>query len=241
LSDYQRFLTSTFGPRARELGWIAKDGEPDKDKLIRPGLLFVASTLGADEALARQAQELAGKWLSGDRSIDPNVAGYVLETDAFYGNVSTAEKFLAVYKGSKDVQDRSRLIRAMGVFRDPAALQVGLQAWASGQVPVSEGLMFVRAGRYAESTRKTPFEFIRSHYSEIEKLLPPLGRSFLPFVGNSFCDAESKAEYQSFFEPKVNTIPGMRRTFAQVLESIDGCIASKQSEAPAIAAFLKQE
>ncbi|MCU1291860.1 MAG: family peptidase, partial [Bryobacterales bacterium] len=241
LNEYQHYLANTFGPRARELGWLAKEGEPDNNKLIRPGLLFVASTLGGDETLARQAQELATKWLTGDRSIDPNVAGYILQTAAFYGNVPLAEKFLAVYKASKDVQDRSRLIRAMGVFRDPAALQLGLGAWASGQVPVSEGIIFIGAGRYSESTRKTPFEFVKSHYSEIEKLLPPLGRSSLPLVGNSLCDEQSKNDYQSFFEPRIAAIPGMRRTFAQVVESIDGCIVSKRSEAPAIAAFLKQE
>jgi hypothetical protein len=72
-------------------------------------------------------------------------------------------------------------------------------------------------------------------------LLPPLGRSSLPLVGNSLCDEQSKNDYQSFFEPRIAAIPGMRRTFAQVVESIDGCIVSKRSEAPAIAAFLKQE
>src|SRR5206468_11869551 len=62
LSEYQNYLASTFGPRARELGWTAKEGEPDNAKLIRPALLFVVSTLGADETLARQAQDLAAKW-----------------------------------------------------------------------------------------------------------------------------------------------------------------------------------
>jgi hypothetical protein len=71
--------------------------------------------------------------------------------------------------------------------------------------------------------------------------MPPLGPSYLPLVGNAFCDAQSKQEYESFFEPHLEQIPGMKRTFAQVSENIDRCIANRQSQAPAITAFLKKQ
>jgi cytosol alanyl aminopeptidase len=238
---YQHYLAATFGKRARELGWLAKEGESDSVKQIRPDLLFIVSSLGGDQALASEAQNLAEKWLAGDRSLDPNVAGSVLQVAAFYGNASTARQFLAVYRKSRDVQDRSRLVRALADFRDRAALDVSLNAILSGEIPVSESIVLLSGGRFAESTRRVPFEFIKSHYPEFEKLIPPLERSYLPLVGNGFCDAQSKHEFETFFEPQLEHTPGMRRTFAQVSENIDRCIANRQSQAPALAAFLKNQ
>ena len=62
--------------------------------------------------------------------------------------------------------------------------------------------------------------------------------SVLPFAGGSICDAQSRDRYQAFFGPLVNKYSGAPRNFAQVVESIDLCIARKTAQEPSVQAFL---
>lgn len=61
----------------------------------------------------------------------------------------------------------------------------------------------------------------------------------LPLVGDTFCDAKSKAELKEFFEPRVGKFVGAPRALDQVLEEIDLCIARKEAKQPDVIAFLK--
>ena len=59
-----------------------------------------------------------------------------------------------------------------------------------------------------------------------------------PYVGASYCSAESKQQLDSFFSSRIAEFTGGPRVLSQVLEDIDLCIADKQAEAPGVAAFL---
>jgi hypothetical protein len=48
------------------------------------------------------------------------------------------------------------LASGLNDFRDPAALQLALEATVSGQLPISESPAPINGGRYAASTRKVP-------------------------------------------------------------------------------------
>jgi alanyl aminopeptidase len=244
LPNYRRFLLKNFQARARELGWTPKPDESDDVRLLRPTLVRSIATLGGDQELAAQAKELAGKWFADHKSIEPELAGAVLGTTAYYGDKAFFERLLAEYKKGHDRQERQRIMGALSSFRDPEAIRAGYEAVLSGDIPFIQGANLLFGGQREEATRKMAFEFLKAHYDEIVAKRPQGGGfdfgARLPGVGQSYCDASSKAELQSFFEPRMKEFVGGPRALSQVLERIDLCMARRAAQEPSVAAFLQK-
>src|SRR5205085_671409 len=46
--NYARFVQSMFGARARALGWLHREGEPEEAKLLRTSIVPFVATVGED-------------------------------------------------------------------------------------------------------------------------------------------------------------------------------------------------
>jgi alanyl aminopeptidase len=242
--NYRRFLLQNFQARARELGWLPKAGESEDSRLLRPPLLRNVAIHGGDADLTKEARTLAEKWLSDHSAIPAEITAPVLMTAASGGDAALFNRYLAAFQKTQDRQEKQRLVAAMGAFHDRAAIDAGLQAFLTKAVPLVDGLGLLRAGQAYGDTRNLSFQFIKEHYEQITAGNPSifgndLG-SFLPFAGGSFCDAPSRREEQEFFAPLVDKYTGAPRNLAQVLESIDLCIAQKAAQQDSVKAFLEK-
>ncbi len=244
LPNYQHFLLRNFQARAHELGWTPKASEPDDASLLRPVLVRVVATVAGDQDLAKEASALTAKWFTDKKAINPNMLTAVLGTAAYYGDKTLFDKLLAELKTTHDRQQRRQIVNALGSFRDKDAIQAGYQAVVSGDVPFLEGAGLLFAGQDSDATRKMPFAFLKAHFDEVVSKRPTGGGfdfgSRLPSVGRSYCDAQSRADLQTFFAPRAEKFTGGPRALAQVLEEIDLCIANKAAQEPSVAAFLQK-
>lgn len=244
MPNYVRFLRDNFQARAHEIGWIPKPGESDDIHLLRPILLRIVSTYAEDQELAKQARELTDKWFENHNSVDPSVVSSVLRTAAYYGDKALFERFLAEFNKTQDRQERERITAAMGSFRDPEAIQAGLDALLSGKISFMDGIFLLFSGQGNESTRGMAFDFMKAHFDEIAAKRPTGGGfdagAVFPQVGASYCSAERKQELQNFFQPRVDKFTGAPRALSQVLERIDDCIALKAEQESSVAEFLKK-
>jgi alanyl aminopeptidase len=242
MPNYRRFLLKNFEARARELGWTPKPGESEDIRLLRSALVRPVATWGGDAGLAAQAKALAEKWFADHNAIDPNMLSSVLGTAAFYGDKALFDRFLAEFAKTKDKQVRGGILGAMRSFRDPAAINAGMQALVSGAVPFIEGEALLFSGQQEAATGKMPFRFLTANWDGVVAKMPTGGGfdfgSILPQVGYSFCDASSRDELKGFFAPRVDKFVGAPRALDQVVEGIDLCIASKAAQSPSVAAFL---
>lgn len=242
--NYQSFLQKSFGEQARHLGWVAKESEPDEERLLRPDLVEAVATTGGDQALAKEATELTSRWLQDRSAISPTMLIATVGTAAYYGDRALAEKLLTQLDKTADRQERSRILRSMQSFRDPAAVELCMNAVLSKRIPFIEGVyLLLYSGQASEATRKLPFEFLKAHFDDLAAARPSGGGfdagALFPKVGAQFCDSHSKAELESFFRPRVDAFSGAPRALNQTLEAIDVCVATKQEQAPGIARFLK--
>ena len=242
--NYQRFLQKSYGARAHELGWLGHPGESDDVRLLRPSLLSAIAGPGGDRELANQAGELARKWLLDRKAVPPDVVGAVLSVAARNGDAALYRQFLAEFRKTQDRQEQQRLIGALTAFRDPAALEIGMREVASGSLPLVRAYPLLFAGQEVPATRTLAFQFLKSHFDEIMRGNPSIfGFSFgamLPNVGGGFCDAQSRRELESFFAPLTSRYEGAPRNLAQVLESIDLCVAQVKAQRDGVVQFLKQ-
>jgi cytosol alanyl aminopeptidase len=241
---YRRFLLANFQARARQLGWTPRPGESDDVRLLRPRLLRAVSTVGGDEELGKQATELADRWLKDHSTISPDVRDSVLRTAAYYGDRALFDRFFAAYLKAEDPQEKQALLIALIGFRNKQIVQDELGFVESGKVPLPDGIIFLFSpGSASPDLRKLPFEAITANYDELLKSHPNVFgfalATILPQVGEGLCDAQDRSEYASFFGPRVSSVEGAARPYAQTLERIDLCIALKKAQAPSVAAFLQ--
>ena len=132
----------------------------------------------------------------------------------------------------------------MGSFRDPAAIQAGMQALLSGAIPFIEGQSMLFGGQQQDATRTMAFDFVKANWDQVVAKMPTGGGfdfgAVLPYVGASYCDAASRDRLKTFFEPRVDKFVGAPRALNQTIESIDLCIANKAAQSPSVAEFLKK-
>ena len=242
--NYQRFLQKNFLAKARGLGWTPTAGESDDIRLLRPRLVEAVATDAGDRALSKEALQLAGKWLEDRKAVSPDVAGAVLRTAGYYGDTGLFQRFLTEFQKTQDRQEQQDLLRAMNSFRDPAALELGMQALLSKKVALADGFPLLFGGQESIETQKMPFEFVKAHFDDIMKDHPSIFGfdfgSLLPRVGAGLCDAASRSELQTFFGPIASKYTGAPRTLAQVLEGVDLCIANKAALQSGVTEFLKR-
>jgi alanyl aminopeptidase len=243
MPNYVRFLRDNFQARAHEIGWTPRTGERDDIHLLRPQLLRVVATYAEDQELASQARELTDKWFEKRNAIDPSVVTAVLGTAAYYGDKALFDRFVAQVEKTQDRQERERVLGAMSRFRDPAAIEAGMNAVLSGKIPFMEGLSLLFLGQLEPSTRTMALAFMKAHFDEIAAKRPTGGGfdagAAFPDVGSTYCSADQKQQLQQFFGPRVEKFTGAPRALSQVLESIDVCMALKSAEKPSVEAFLK--
>jgi alanyl aminopeptidase len=243
MPNYQRFLRHNFDERARQLGWTPKPDEPDNVRLLRPDLVPAMATTAGDEQLADEGKKLAQQWLDNPDSINPNMVSAVLDTGAYYGDQGLFEKYLAAFKKTNDLHEQQRLIRALAGFRNPVAIKTGMEDVVSGDINFMKGLPLLFAGQGQMSTRDMALDFMEAHFDQISAKRPTGGGfdagAYFPQVGASYCSAEREQKLKTFFEPRMEKFSGGPRSLAQVLESINDCIAEKQAQQPSVEQFLK--
>jgi alanyl aminopeptidase len=237
--NYARFLTRTYGARAHQLGFAPKPGEDEDTQLLRASLVPYVAREGSDADLQAEARRRALAWLDDRSAIDASMAGGVLEAAAAHGDRALFDRFKAGLAAAKEQRDRRRLYAALVTFPDP---QLVAEAYALYLAPASEAreanTMFF-AGFGEDASGPVAWRFLTEHYDAILAKMPEFSTGYLPYAGESFCDADRRRELDEFFRTRVEKLPGGKRNLAQVLERIDLCIAARSAQEASIREFLK--
>ena len=140
-------------------------------------MLTAVATTGGDEKLAKEATELTNRWLEDGSTVGPTMMVATLGTAAYYGDKALFDKLLTQLSKTKDRQERGRILHAMLYFRDPAAIEAGMNAVLSKQVPFIEGAALLFAGENFAATRKLPFQFMQAHFDHWQGSAQPVAVS----------------------------------------------------------------
>ncbi len=240
-----KFIRTVFGERARQLGWLPKDGENDDTRLLRRELVPFAASFGEEPALVSEAKSLALRWIADHRAVDADMAANLLRVAAQQGgDIQLFDKLVALARPEIDAQDRRKVLGALGSFRDPAIVARVHEFMFNGPWDVRETffpLLIVRArDRY---TATLPFGFVRQNFDRLLTRLPSgIGgdyASYLPMTAEGYCDAGGQQTVKEFFEPKVGQLTGGVRNLAQSLERVSLCIAERAQKTGSVREFLK--
>lgn len=235
--NYARFITKTFGPRARAVTWKAKPGENEQTRLLRPYLLFLVSDRGDDRALRDEAAALTERWLKDPRSVDDDVVDEALTVTTRFGDQKLWDRLHEAVKKSHDAGQRQHLLSALAKFHDPALVRASLGILMTDEFDVREALTLLFP---QEEMAEVGFAFLKQNFDALLPRLPEEVSAYLPYMAGSFCDEAHRADVEAFFKPRLSKIAGGPRTLAQVTEQIGICSSLRQAYEPSLTAYLKK-
>jgi alanyl aminopeptidase len=239
--QYQRFVTRTFGARARQLGWSARPTDSDDTRLLRPILLATMVQDAENPALQAEARALADKWLADRKAVAPELVDLVLDAAARRGDRVLWQKWLAAARAERDRSDRERLLTGLGNFLDPTLVAENLRISLSDDFDPRESMILIRSAAADRRTRQQAWDFVTQHYDQIVARMPADYGARLASIGRGFCDRQHRQELATFFEDKVGQSRGGPRILAQTLERMDLCIALRAAQQDSVNAFLKKQ
>jgi alanyl aminopeptidase len=235
--NFARFVEKALGARAREIGWKAKPAEDDQIGLLRPLLLWTVADKGEDKALRAEAQQLASRWLDDPRSIDNDIVDYVLSVAVRQGDKKLFGRLHEAAKKTKDQNQRSHLLQAMGGFLDPALVKESLSLFLGEEFDVRDSLNLLFVD---ERVADVGFDFFKQNFDALLSRVPGERLGSLPFLGASFCDDAHRADVEAFFKDRIDKLTGGPRNLARVLEGISLCSALRVAHQPSLTALLKK-
>jgi alanyl aminopeptidase len=241
--NYASLVRSLFDARARELGWKPRPNEAQEVRLLRIEIVPLVATYGGDSDLSSEAGSLAQAWLRDHQSLDPDMVEPVLSATAWNGDRKFFDQLVNEIRNDKIQRERSWMIDSLVYFRDPAITGDRLKLlFDKGTDPRELQYTLFNA---PSQTREIVWEFVQKNFDAINSTIPgargiPFG-ALLPLSAAGFCDATHQQQVESFFQPRMATLPGGARYLANSLERIRLCGARSAVVTPAIIELLKKQ
>jgi alanyl aminopeptidase len=239
--NYVRFIRRVFGARARKLGWEPQPSDDDDTRLLRVQLVPSFADRADDAGLVAAARASTLRWLSDRKSLSPELVAPVLQTAAQRGDQALWTALSEAARREKDRRDRTRLLAALGSFRDPALVTEGFQLALGDGFDPRESLTLILGPAGYRGTRQMAYDFVKAHYDDIVARLPQDWGGALTGAGGGFCDPDHRADVEQFFAARTRKISGGPRRLSHTLEGIDLCVAARASQQESVVAFLRRQ
>jgi aminopeptidase N len=235
---YESWVAATFGPTARDLGWRRCAGDTDERQELRAEVVYAVAWAG-DRELRAEAGRLARAWLADPKALEDDVVDRVLAVAARDGDAGLFDEILAQATAETDRARQTRLLKALGSFRDEALAKRALDLVLGRGFDLRESRATVFAVTGTRETRELGWRYIQDH---VDGLLGALrsdeGSWFVGDAAGLFCDETHRKEADALFSPRVGKIEGSQYALRQALDKTDQCIARQARILPDVTAFL---
>jgi aminopeptidase N len=222
----------------KELGYAPKPGESDEQRTLRARVFGALGYDARDPEALEQAGKIADQSLADPASVDPELAGSALELAALNGDTAFYDRILAALKNPKSPQEYNTYLFTLAQFSDPRLLQRTLEFAVSPNVRSQDALNVVTSVMGNPAGQQLAWDFIRQHWTEIERAGGPFASAEIVGATSAFCDAGLRDQVTDFFT--AHKIAAAERTYKQSIERINNCIDFKSQQEPRLASWLGQ-
>ena len=242
LKHFAALVREAYGERARSLGWTVRPGDSEDVRLLRRSLLQVTAGSGRDPELGQQAVALVGLWLEDPAVLDPELVVTAVGAASASGDRQLVARLKQALFATTDRERRERLLAGLGGVREPALAAELLPLTLDDRIDPRESIYLLFRLSQQRETRRTAFDFLKANYEKLLARLPQgelSATQYLPWAGAGLCADDTHAEIEGFFRPRAASVMGAPRVLAQVLESVDQCVALKHAQMPSLVAYLE--
>ena len=234
---FETFTRSLLRPLFDEVGFTAARGDTDDLRSLRAVLIGALGTIGQDRDVIAQSRAALDRSLSGGAPLEPTVAGAIVKTAATHGDAKLFDTLAAAADRAASPEEQYRYLYALGDFRDAALLERGLERSLTPQLRSQDTAIYLAQFLVNPVARSRAWTFVREHWTVLEPKVTISGGdvNLIRSLG-AFCDARPRDEIAAFFA--AHALPGAARTLTQTIEQITNCIALRETQTPAVAAWL---
>jgi aminopeptidase N len=235
--SYQAWVRNLLTPIAREVGWEPKPGESDSQKNLRANLLQVLGNTGRDPETLAEARKLTERGLQNPTLVESGLASTAFGLAARDGDSAFYDKLIAGMKSSKTPEQYYLYFYTLSSFSDPHLLQHALEFAISPEVRSQDTLGLLGAVMANPSGEKLAWDFVRSHWADVEKAGGPFASANIVTSAGFFCDAGLRDQVNDFFS--AHKVAAAERSFRQSMERIDNCVDLKSQQSNQLASWLE--
>ncbi len=236
--SFRTWLRQFLTPIMKEVGWEPKPNESDEQRTLRSRVLTALGQDARDPDALAEARTIADKALADPASVDHQLAGSALGVAAIKGDTDFYDKVMAALKNPKSPEEYYAYFFTLPQFTDPKLLQRTLDFAISPDVRSQDALQLITGVLGNQDGERLAWDFIRQHWTEIEKAGGPFASAQVVGATSGFCDGGMRDQVTEFFN--AHKIAAAERTYRQAIERINNCIDLKSQQEPQLASWLGQ-
>jgi aminopeptidase N len=237
IQAYQAWVRNFLAPIVAEVGWEPKPGESESQKELRANLLQVMGSTGHDPGAMAEANKLTAQALENPSSVESGLAAAAFALVAETGDAAFYDKVMAGVKNAKTPEQYYIYFYTLPSFTDPQLLTRTLNFAISPEVRSQDSLGLIGSVMANSAGQKLAWDFVRSHWAEVEKAGGPFASAQVVNSAGSFCDAGLRDEVKDFFS--THKVAAAERSFGQSMERINNCVDLKTQQSPQLASWLQ--
>ncbi|HWW52799.1 MAG TPA: ERAP1-like C-terminal domain-containing protein, partial [Acidimicrobiales bacterium] len=216
------------GPLFTRLGWTPQAGEGERAGTLRASLLDALGTVGADEAIQRQARELHAAYLEDPSAVVADLLGAIVNIAAWTGGPAEWEAFHQRAAAARTPQEEVRYLFALARFRQPELLDRTLDLALSEMR--TQNAPFVVGGALANRwCGSLAWEWLKTHWDDALAKFPDNSISRMLDGLVFLTEPAVSADVQSFMAE--HPIASAQLQVNQILERLEINTAFRQREA----------
>jgi len=236
--NFRAWLRQLLSPAMKEVGWEPKPGESDEQRTLRARLFGALGYDGRDPEALAEARKIADKALADPSSVDHELAGAAMPLAALTGDAGFYDKVMAAMKDAKSPELYYAYFFTLPQFSDPKLLQRTLDFAISPDVRSQDALQLVTNVLGNPAGEQLAWNFIRQHWTELEKAGGPFASAQVVGATSVFCDAGLRDQVTEFFT--AHKVEAAERTYKQSIERINNCVDLKTQQESQLASWLGQ-
>jgi len=160
-------IARVFSPAFTRLGWSAARDESDEKRQRRAALISMLGNLADARDVLDGVESRIGPYLKDRRTLEPNLAGPVVDLAARNGDAARFDAYLRTMEAARTPQERTRFEMALGAFRAPALVERTLALALSDHVPTQDVVPLLCRLLANPRARERTWEFIRERWTAL--------------------------------------------------------------------------
>ena len=233
---YRGWLRQYLDPPMKEVGYEPKAGESDEQRTLRSRLFGALGLDARDPETLEQARKIADKVLADPASVDRELAGGALGLAALNGDSAFYDRVMTALKEAKSPEEYYMYLFTLPQFGDQKLLQRTLDFAISPDVRSQDALQVITGVMANPAGEKLAWDFVRQHWTEVEKAGGPFASAQVVGATSVFCDSGARDQVTEFFS--AHKVAAAERTYKQSIERINNCVDLKSQQEPQLASWL---
>lgn len=236
-----KFARNFFKPIAAKMGWDKPDHPEGNPEILLRSLAIRNLGRYGDLDIILEALTRFSAYSHGE-SLDPDLRQTVFALTCEHGEDSFFESMMRVYDRTDDHQEKIRVLRALGAFRDESVIKKVLTFSLSDKVRAQDTPILLNNLGSNDAARKLTWGFIKENWEELLRRYHGSGFGAITDViqttTSGFITSEDMIDVEKFFSE--HKVPGTERAMAQSLEMIRSNIAWRARDLELIREWLAQ-